>query len=318
MAQAIYPPNSAMEKIARQQLLLQRPEVTKLMDLDRAMANILSRTDITADERRREYEKALLQFQSVRDNIVINGTMLHAPKDYTDEEQENIPVKVKNAGTNVDTFHSESIKQSPSRKRMRADFLTPPPNFETSAISTIDSTPIQIKKSHSEESHSDDSPSEGSIEPYNPNVTALRSYTGKQLQRLFDSSQSTPDFNPSKSKDVQNEIISTLQKNSNFKYDPRKKIWTHTLDPTGNSRRMDVTENINNILKHVTEKSSEPLDPKSQDILEHMLPYFSNQPNLYDQLNQKQSVPEEYATDFQQWNTDIRKLDKAESDEDSL
>lgn len=78
MAQAIYPPNTPMENLAKQQLILQRPEVTKMRELDRIMATILSKRNISPDERMREYEKALLQFRAARDDVLINGTQMHA------------------------------------------------------------------------------------------------------------------------------------------------------------------------------------------------------------------------------------------------
>ena len=76
MAQAIYPPRNAINDIAEQQLLLQRPEVSKMVDLDRSMANILSRRDLSAEQRAKEYHKALLQFDYTRNQVLLNGTQL--------------------------------------------------------------------------------------------------------------------------------------------------------------------------------------------------------------------------------------------------
>jgi hypothetical protein len=75
MAQAMFPPaGKAVEALAQQQLLLQRPEMKKMLELDRAMSNILSRADLSADERAREYEKALMHFRSLREDVIVNGT----------------------------------------------------------------------------------------------------------------------------------------------------------------------------------------------------------------------------------------------------
>lgn len=93
MAQAIYPPRNVMEDIIQQQTILQRPEVVKMLDLDRLMANILSRSDMSPDERLREYEKAVLQFRAVRDDILLNGLQLRPPPTLTQSTLEPNPVE---------------------------------------------------------------------------------------------------------------------------------------------------------------------------------------------------------------------------------
>lgn len=89
MAQAIYPPStSAMENIAQQQLMLQRPSLSKMSEIDRQIAAILSKKDMTADERKEQYNKLLKEFFAARDDVLINGTQLKSPIMNVDEIQQ--------------------------------------------------------------------------------------------------------------------------------------------------------------------------------------------------------------------------------------
>ena len=73
MAQAIFPPVSPLNALLRQQALLQRTEVRKMKEADRAIADILSRTDLSFQERADEYAKLINKFQMFRDDILTNG-----------------------------------------------------------------------------------------------------------------------------------------------------------------------------------------------------------------------------------------------------
>ena len=75
MAQAVFPPNP-LNELAEQQLLLKRPEVFKMVELDRLMANILSRRDLSAEQRAKEYSKVLSQYQYTREKVLLNGPYL--------------------------------------------------------------------------------------------------------------------------------------------------------------------------------------------------------------------------------------------------
>ena len=120
MAQAIYPPSSAVENLAQQQLILQRPEVTKMVELDRKMATILSKRHITPDERLREYEKALLQFRAARDNVLINGTMMSLENYPLYDDLEDSNENIKNNTTKSEKRKASSTPLSTQSKNKRA------------------------------------------------------------------------------------------------------------------------------------------------------------------------------------------------------
>jgi len=101
MAQAVFPPNP-LNELAEQQLLLKRPEVFKMVELDRLMANILSRRDLSAEQRAKEYSKVLSQYQYTREKVLLNGPYL----------QPNIPlpaVEVQEPPQNASIDENKSV-----------------------------------------------------------------------------------------------------------------------------------------------------------------------------------------------------------------
>jgi hypothetical protein len=68
MAQAVFPPDP-VNALMEEELLLQRPEVKKMMDMDRAMVDVLSRTDLQPGKCFREYIKLFMCFHMLREDI---------------------------------------------------------------------------------------------------------------------------------------------------------------------------------------------------------------------------------------------------------
>lgn len=78
-----------METLAQQQLMLQRPSLSKMSEIDRKIAAILSKKNITPDERKDEYNKLLKEFFAARNDVLINGTQLQSPVLNTDDIKKN-------------------------------------------------------------------------------------------------------------------------------------------------------------------------------------------------------------------------------------
>jgi hypothetical protein len=116
MAQAVFPP--AVDDAARGEILLQRPEMKKMLDMDKAMADVLSRTDIEGPERIKEYMRILNRFQTLRDDVLINGS----------DQQ------IGNEITNTDEIENEINSNSPQilEEEIDSHYQTPPRNPNTS------------------------------------------------------------------------------------------------------------------------------------------------------------------------------------------
>jgi F0F1-type ATP synthase delta subunit len=76
MAQAIMLPPTDMLESYHQNALLTRPEGKRLTQLEREMANILARTDISERQKMELFSLALQNFRRVRGEIVNKGLML--------------------------------------------------------------------------------------------------------------------------------------------------------------------------------------------------------------------------------------------------
>lgn len=86
MAQAVFPPE-AVEAVARGEILLQRPEMKKMLDMDKAMADMLSRTDLQPAERFKEYMKIFQRFRTLRDDVLVNGSSKEVESNLTNTAQ---------------------------------------------------------------------------------------------------------------------------------------------------------------------------------------------------------------------------------------
>jgi hypothetical protein len=97
MAQAVFPPTPNLGSVIEGEILLQRPEMKKMLNMDKAMADILSRTDLQPSERLREYMNIFSRFRSLRDDILINGTTQEAQKNYDDTTSTALETETLNA-----------------------------------------------------------------------------------------------------------------------------------------------------------------------------------------------------------------------------
>jgi hypothetical protein len=76
MAQAVMIPSTDMLDIAHHSNLLTRPEAKRLTQLEREMANVLSRTDLSDKQKLDMFLLTLENYRRVRGEIVNNGLML--------------------------------------------------------------------------------------------------------------------------------------------------------------------------------------------------------------------------------------------------
>jgi hypothetical protein len=120
MAQAIFP-TSKLENILREQELLKRPEVKRMTQIDRAMADILSRSDLTARQKIRQYDALIQPFRAVRENIEKNGTQITSASNKTDELVKELLNFItinskKPANESQRQFQPKEIKRRPLRR----------------------------------------------------------------------------------------------------------------------------------------------------------------------------------------------------------
>jgi hypothetical protein len=87
--------SNALNTLLYQQALLQRPEMKKMLALDKAMTEVLSKKDLPPEERIREYEKIFYHFRDLKNNILVNGTSLKPPIDASTSKKdyEYVPKK---------------------------------------------------------------------------------------------------------------------------------------------------------------------------------------------------------------------------------
>jgi hypothetical protein len=76
MAQAVMIPSNDMLDTAHHSALLTRPEAKRLTQLEREMANVLSRTDLTDRQKMDLFSLTLENYRRVRGEIINNGLML--------------------------------------------------------------------------------------------------------------------------------------------------------------------------------------------------------------------------------------------------
>jgi hypothetical protein len=214
MAQAVFPPDP-IECLIESQMLLQRPEVKKMAEMDKAMADLLSRTDLTADARLREYMNLFARFKNLREDVIINGPVLDpnmismssvlgnknnailvadevnklfSPQNYT--PQPSTPVR---------RLYNEDVEQTPNSGRWNDDeFLQSINNMFT------ESTPTQIR---------------GTPDPTEPidneaYATVLRQPSPSQLNRL----SKEPDTN------LAEEFLTAVNSSENLKKKSKKNI----------------------------------------------------------------------------------------------
>lgn len=79
MAQAVLPA-AFLQDLIQEHKLFQRPEWVRLTDLDRELINTLSRSDMTAGEKKRKYASLTYPYMAVRENVLLNGTKLKPTK----------------------------------------------------------------------------------------------------------------------------------------------------------------------------------------------------------------------------------------------
>jgi len=74
MAQPIFPVE--MQNLLREQELLKRPETKRMTQLDKDMADILSRTDLSPYEKITKWDALIRPFRIARENVIRNGIQL--------------------------------------------------------------------------------------------------------------------------------------------------------------------------------------------------------------------------------------------------
>jgi hypothetical protein len=138
MAQAIMLPPTDMLESYHQNALLTRPEGKRLTQLEREMANILARTDISERQKMELFSLALQNFRRVRGEIVNKGLMLTStnapqPEISTDEIFKEIQDTIQKAiGSN--TLQINTNPQSlPAPQQPQKAIKTPSPKLSASA-----------------------------------------------------------------------------------------------------------------------------------------------------------------------------------------
>jgi hypothetical protein len=128
MAQAVFPYSNDILQASREHGLLKRPEMKRMTELDQAIADSLSRTDLTPSQRQQLFEDNLQKFRSVRKEIILNGTTLQPDE----SELENILrklVETLNHNTNPPSIIQTATPQTvttdlvpiiPQKKRRRS------------------------------------------------------------------------------------------------------------------------------------------------------------------------------------------------------
>lgn len=95
MSQAVLP--AVLQDLIHEHKLFQRPEWLRLTELERELINTLSRTDMTAGEKKRKYASLTYPFRAIRENVLLNGTRLRTKKENvhnSSTEKPNIPLQI--------------------------------------------------------------------------------------------------------------------------------------------------------------------------------------------------------------------------------
>ena len=132
MAQAIMLPPTDMLESYHQNALLTRPEGKRLTQLEREMANILARTDISERQKMELFSLALQNFRRVRGEIINKGLMLtstNAPQSEissTDEIFKEIQDTIQKAiGSNTSQTNTTPQSVPPSQQPQKVIKNTP-------------------------------------------------------------------------------------------------------------------------------------------------------------------------------------------------
>jgi hypothetical protein len=145
MAQAMFTPYSAdIIQSSREQGLLKRPEMKRMTELDQAIADALSRTDLTPTQRQQLFEDNLQKFRNVRKEIILNGTTLQPDE----SELENIlrklmeALKVNNEQQPIITAAAEPI---PKKRKLTISKTDPIISTPVRPKPALEPTPVQYK-----------------------------------------------------------------------------------------------------------------------------------------------------------------------------
>lgn len=138
MAQALMLPPADMLESYRQNALLTRPEGKRLTQLEREMANILARTDISERQKMELFSLTLQNFRRVRGEIINKGLMLtstNAPQpeitsteDIFKEIQETIQKAIGNNASQPNTSTQSNLAPQQPQKSIKTS-----PKLSTSA-----------------------------------------------------------------------------------------------------------------------------------------------------------------------------------------
>ena len=250
MAQAIFPPSTPLEAMAKQELLLQRPEMKKMLELDRKMANILSRTDISAEERAREYEKALLHFRTVREDVLINGTQLSILRRNEEKEAETPPIIKKKKGV---TFATRDV-QTDDRSEVYRNPTKPNKKLRLTIPNINDDDPENIEENRSNIASSD-------LEIFD--IPDSLDTSRKSLPRKEFANDA------SKTELVQ-EIFKKARQTEDIVYMPNRKEWL-IFSQKGHDPQI-ITSNIQAIARHLTDDRPSVLGGEHAKLFKKILP----------------------------------------------
>ena len=111
MSQAVIP--SVLQDLIFEHKLFQRPEWQRLTELDRRLINTLSRTDLSAGEKARQYASIIYPYRSVKEDVLVNGRRFTNRKSSNIETANELGDKTRNK--------VKSMNQEPSSSDVVAD-----------------------------------------------------------------------------------------------------------------------------------------------------------------------------------------------------
>lgn len=263
MAQAVFPPDP-VENIVEQQILLQRPEVKKMADMDKAMADLLSRTDLNDAARLREYMNIFAKFRSLRDDVIVNGTVLD-PKMFSISSILGDKDTTARIADEVNTLVTkpEVLPKSPntSYDLNLYDLFNDTPNYYPNEGAT--STPFN-----------------GSPEPIDKQYdTVIRGLSESQLMKLDTAPQ----------EELTNAFLNAI-KTSKLKERDDGKIFI-PINSNEYEFEKEITKDISAIVKYLAE--GKPLSKKNKSIFKTLRPFMTHAIPMYNELTKKLNIIDE-------------------------
>jgi hypothetical protein len=330
MAQPVFP---QMANLLHEQDLLKRPEVKRMTQLDKAMADTLSRSDLTASQKIRQYDALIQPFRAVRENIEKNGTQITS----SNKSEELIKQLM--------DFISSATQPgftTPRFAKKRHSHLQAPSTVKTEGISDISSIAHDHKTQSSRDStkeYKDDE--EEDDDAYNAQFPALdgletiltpasNKSTGKKSHSSaasFDTASETSidsAHQPTEDNRFWNKVLKTaFKKTGNHPETLRKSDDKYIFNDSKN-KSIDITNRIQELEQYMTATYNKKipkrlnqslyniintLEKKDPYVLAEMYRRFpsikqfiSNNANLVEKLNEN----EQFKTDFPAWENELK------------